>query len=117
MSREQQEIERVRRLRERQLDSRDPTHTDRRRHVAVSRRPRDTFSIRDELKALPAKVTWMFWGAFWGLFVGAFFSVGFFLAFQVNWSAYLFTGAILFCAFLGRVFGGIKDSGREGWGK
>src|SRR5262245_17640185 len=109
MTKEQQEVERLRRLRDRQVDARDPTHADRRRHTAVSRRPRDTFSIGDELKALPYKVKWMFWGAFWGIFVGIFFSVGFYLAFQANWWAYLMTGAILFCAFLGFFFGQIRD--------
>lgn len=115
MSNEQRETERLRRLRDRQVDARDPRHADRRRNQIVSQRPRDTFSLRQELKALPAKVTWMFWGGFWGIFVGLFFSAGLYLAFQRNWWAYLTTGAILFCAGLGYAFGTIKDSGKEDW--
>jgi len=115
MSSEKDEIERLRRLRDQQIDARDPRHADRRRNVVISKRPRDTFSLRQELRALPAKVTWMLWGGFFGIFVGLFFGAGLYLAFQVNWTAYLMTGSILICAFLGSYFGSIKDSGREGW--
>jgi hypothetical protein len=117
MSKDQQEIQRLRRLRDRQVDARDPRHADRRRHQAVSQRPRETFSLRQELKALPAKVTWMIWGSLIGIFVGAFFGAGLYLAFGANWWAYLIAGAIVACAGLGYVFGAIKDSGKEDWRK
>lgn len=117
MSQEDREVERLRRLRERQLDARDPRHADRRREAIVSRRPRETFSIRRELRSLPAKVTWMFWGGVIGLFAGLFFSLVLFLAFQVAWWEYVTTFMILFCAALGRLFGAAKDSGSEDWRK
>ncbi len=111
------EVERLRRLREQQISARDPGHADRRREQIVSRRPRETFSVQDELKHLGAKVTWTLWGGVIGLVVGLMFSTILWLTFQVQWGLYVTGATILFCGFLGRLFGGIKDSGHEDWRK
>ena len=35
--------------------------------------------------------------------------------FQLRWGEYITLGTVVFCGFLGRLFGGIKDSGHEDW--
>jgi hypothetical protein len=109
------EVERLLRLREQQLRARDPEQAARRRHMAASARPRAAFSLRKSLGQLPAKLTWALWGALVGLAMGMFFSFILTLVFQVGRGEIVIVATMVFGALLGRVFGGIKDSGRENW--
>lgn len=109
------EVERLKRLRDQQISARDPRLGDQRRHRATSVRPRAAFSIREELRYMGAKLTWTLWGALIGLIMGVLISTVLWLAFQVRWGEIITLGTVLFAGFLGRLFGGIKDSGREDW--
>ena len=109
------EVERLRRLREQQINARDPRHAERKHAKIVSGRPRAAPTLRDELRKLPAKVTWLFWGALWGIGMGLFFATVLFLAFQVRWYVPITLGTMAFSAMLGSLFGASKDSGKEDW--
>ena len=109
------EIERIRRLREQQLGARDPRAKARRLDQKLSSRPREKFSLSHELKILPAKVTWSFWGGVIGLIVGILLGIVIQISFGVPWVEYV----ALLCAFWGAVVGFITgrghDTGKEDW--
>jgi hypothetical protein len=112
---EQDEIERLRRLREQQIGARDPAAKARRHYEIVGHRPRPTFSLMEEIKLLPAKVTWIFYGAVIGLIVG--FAVGLVvdMMFQFGCAGYIAIFLMLWGGVVGRILGKARDSGREDW--
>jgi len=112
---EQDEIERLRRLREQQIGARDPTAKARRHYEIVGNRPRPTFSLVEEIKLLPAKVTWVFYGAVIGLIAGIAIGLVVDMMFKFGCAGYLAIFLMLWGGIVGRILGKARDSGREDW--
>ena len=112
---EPDEVERLRRLREQQIGARDPTAKARRHYDIVGRRPRPKFSVTEELQHLPAKVTWIFYGALIGLVLGVAIGWVVDLMFQVGCVEYIAFFLTLWGGIVGRLVGQARDSGREDW--
>ena len=114
MSRQSDELERLKRLRERQLSDRDPQARDRAFHQQISTRRRGRqFTLRGLIKDFQAKWTWMLAG---GL-IGAIAAVLMILVFKEKWAEYVGYGFIVFGIVLGRLFGAVRDWGDEDWGR
>jgi len=114
MSRQQDEIERLKRLRDQQLAARDPLAKDRKVFQDVSRRhKRKPFTLKNILADFQAKWMWMLVG---GL-IGAIAALATILVFQAKWAEYLGIGMILFGMIIGRLSGAVRDWGDEDWGR
>ncbi len=112
---ERDEIERLRRLREQQIGARDPTVKARRHYEIVGKRSRPAFSLTEELRQLPAKVTWIFWGALIGLLGGVAVGLVIDVMFRVNIVEYIAVFFLLWGGVVGRILGKARDAGREDW--
>jgi hypothetical protein len=114
MSRQQDEIERLKRLRERQLADRDPRARDRAVSAKVrARRQTKKLTLKNVVADFTAKWTWMVAG---GL-VGAVLAIVVNVAFKAAWAEYVGYGLVLFGIVMGRLFGAIRDWGDEDWDK
>jgi len=114
MSRQDDEIERLKRLRERQLADRDPHARDRKLYQDISRRRRGKkLTLGSILRDLQAKWTWMAAGGI----VGAIAAVVTILVFKEKWAEYVGYAMIAFGVIVGRLLGAIRDWGDEDWGR
>jgi hypothetical protein len=103
MSSQDDEIERLKRLRERQLSDRDPRKRDKRFQYRVSQRPKKKLTVEDVLKDIPSK--------WWGMIIGGI--IGIALAIVVNialgeiasWIQYVGIIIVLSLVVLGRLLG------------
>jgi len=114
MSRQDDEIERLRRLRDRQLADRDPHAKDKRFYQDVShRRKGKKFSLSNIVADFQAKWTWMLVGGI----IGAVAALAMVLVFKEKWAEYVGYGFIVFGIVMGRLFGAVRDWGDEDWGR
>jgi hypothetical protein len=114
MSRQNDELERIKRIRERQLQDRDPRARDRVFHGQLSSRRRGKkLTLQNVIKDFQAKWTWMAGGAIIGIVLAVLLN----LVLQATWAQYAGYFIVLFCIVLGRVFGAIRDWGDEDWGR
>jgi hypothetical protein len=111
---EQDELERLKRLRDQQVSARDPGAKQRAFDKMVAKRHKDHY-LTDVLKDLPYKVRWAFWGVGIGLVMGA--GIGFIVdfTFQVHWIVYITLGVMVWGGIAGFIMGQARDSGTEGW--
>jgi len=117
MSDEQREIERLRRIREGQLGSRDPLNAEKKRSHIASGRPRARFSLVDELRYVPAKVTWTLYGVLFGVFVGWWAGDVIREVYGTDWKTMIILAAVVVAGGAGFVMGRAKDTGKEDWRK
>ena len=112
MSNRNDEIERIQRIRERQIRARDPKARDRKRHQKVTARHREeTFSFQDMLRSIPAK--------WWGMLIGG--VIGLVLAIvlsraietEASWVEYVWYVIVLAGIVLGRGVGAAMDWSEE----
>jgi hypothetical protein len=114
MNQRNDELERLRRLRERQLQDRDPRVRDRAFHGQLSSRRRGKkLTLQNVLKDFQAKWTWMAGGAI----IGIVLAVALNQLIQDTWAQYAGYFIVFFCIVLGRLFGAIRDWGDEDWGR
>lgn len=114
MSRQDDEIERVKRIRDRQLAARDPRARERAAQAKVrARRQTKKLTLKSVLADFTAKWTWMVTGGI----IGAVLAIVVNLAFKATWAEYVGYGLVLFGIVLGRIFGAIRDWGDEDWDK
>jgi uncharacterized membrane protein len=114
MSRQNDELERLRRLRERQLSDRDPTARDRAFQQQISARRRGKqFTLRGLIQDFQSKWTWMMAGGI----IGAVAAIVLMQFVQATWAEYVAFVLVVFGIVLGRVFGAIRDWGDEDWGR
>ena len=103
MGSQNDEIERLKRIRERQLSDRDPGKRDKRFQYKVSQRPKKKLTVEDILKDIPSKV--------WGMIIGGIIGVA--LAIALNaalgeilpWIQYVGIIIVLGLVVLGRLLG------------
>jgi hypothetical protein len=112
MSKQNDEIERIQRIRDQQIRARDPRARDRKRQQKISARYREeTFSFQDLLRSIPVK--------WWGMLIGGI--VGLVLAIALNkaieteasWMEYVGYVVVLAGIVLGRGVGAAMDWSEE----
>jgi hypothetical protein len=114
MSRKEDELERLKRLRERQLADRDPRARDRALYQKVSAlRQSKKLTLKNVLADLQAKWLWMFVGGV----IGAIAALVIVLVFQAKWAEYVGYAIIAFGIVVGRLLGAVRDWGDEDWGR
>ncbi len=114
MSRQQDEIERLKRLRERQLADRDPGARGRAASAkARARRRTKKLTLKNVVADFTAKWTWMVTGGV----IGAVLAIVVNVAFKAAWAEYVGYGLVLFGIVMGRLFGAVRDWGDEDWDK
>jgi uncharacterized protein YacL len=112
MSNRNDELERLQRLRERQLSARDPRAKERRtqRKVAARRRKlRKRLTLKDILLDIPYK--WQ--GVIIGAIIGVIISIVLTLTVESSWVELLGLLAVLFIAMIGFVIGQALDAREE----
>lgn len=116
MSRQEDEIRRLQRLREEQLRARDPTLTEKARQQRVSARHRQTrkkITVWSVITDFPAKWLYMFIGTLLGLLIALIIN----MMFQASWSPIVGGVIVFFGLATGRLMGAVKDWGNEDWGR
>ena len=114
MSRHNDELERIKRIRDAQLAARDPRARDRAMQAQVrARRQTKKLTFKNVLADFTAKWTWMVVGGA----IGAVLAIVVNLVFRVTWAEYVGYGLILFGMVVGRILGAIRDWGDEDWDK
>jgi hypothetical protein len=114
MSKQSEELERLKRIRQQQISARDPTLRDKRFHGTISaRRKASKYTWRDMLKDMQLKWTWMFAGGLIGLVFGLVFAS----AIEAAWADYAGIFMILMGIALGRLLGAVMDWRNDDWGK
>ena len=103
MGSQNDELERLKRIRERQLSDRDPRKRDKRFQYKVSQRSKKKLTVKDTLKDIPGK----WWGMIIGGIIGIALAIVLNMAFgeEASWVQYV--GIIIVLAFivLGRLLG------------
>ena len=113
MSRQNEELERIKRIRDQQLATRDPRARDHALQQVRARRQSKKLTVRNILADFTAKWTWMVVGGA----IGAALAIVVNLVFKVTWAEYVGYGLILFGMVVGRILGAIRDWGDEDWDK
>ena len=114
MNRQNDELERFKRIRDQQLAARDPRARDRALQAKVrARRPNKKLTVKNLLSDFTAKWTWMVAGGV----IGAVLAIVVNLVFKAAWAEYVGYGLVLFGIVIGRLFGAIRDWGDEDWDK
>ncbi len=114
MSRQNDELERFKRIRDQQLAARDPRSRDRALQAKVrARRHIKKLTVKNLLSDFTAKWTWMVAGGV----IGAALAIVVNLVFKAAWAEYVGYGLVLFGIVVGRLFGAIRDWGDEDWDK
>ena len=106
MSKEDEELARLQRLRDQQISRRKPTKQDKQlQKAAAKRKDWAKYSFGDALRDMPAKWLYMFIGGVIGLVI-ALFLVG---LVQAVWTPYAAVVIVVICLLVGRVFGVAED--------
>ena len=114
MSRQEDEVERIRRIRDQQIAARDPRAKERAFYQKVSqRRKRKAFTFSNILADFQAKWTWMAAGGI----AGTAAAIALNLAFKAQWAEYVGYAIVAFGIVVGRLCGAVRDWGDEDWGR
>ncbi len=115
MSKQEDEIRRLQRLRDEQLRARDPLARERATHQRLSakhRRTRKRTTVWDIIMDFPAKWLYMLIG----LLIGVLMALVLNILIQASWSQIVGGVLVVFGLVAGRVFGAIIDWKDEDWG-
>lgn len=108
MSNQQDEIERIRRIRERQLSLRDPKAKDRAvHHMISSHYTKERLTLGGMIRDLPGKWLGMFCGGFIGLIIAVAFNL--LIQTELTWIKYVAYIIVLFGIAIGRALGAAMD--------
>jgi hypothetical protein len=114
MGRQEDELERIRRIRDEQIATRDPRAKERKFYGDVSRRRKARhFTLKSFIADLQAKWTWMLIGGI----VGAIAAIVVIQVFRTQWAEYAGLVIIVFGVVVGRLMGAVRDWGDEDWGR
>jgi hypothetical protein len=112
MSNRNDEIERIQRIRERQIKARDPRAHYRKHQQKIRKQYKEeTFSFQDLLKSIPTK----WWGMIIGGMIGLIFAIVLNKAIETeaSWMEYVWYVIVLFGIVLGRGVGAAVDWSEE----
>jgi uncharacterized membrane protein len=108
MSSHNDEIERIKRLRERQLKLRDPKAKDRQiQHKIASRYHKEKLTFRDVLRDIPGKWMGMILGAIVGIILAI--ALNLLVVSDIFWIEYVGYFIVLVCIVMGRALGAAMD--------
>jgi uncharacterized membrane protein len=116
MSKQEDEIRRLQRLRDEQLQARDPTAKGRAQQQRLTTKHRNTrkkITARSVILDLPAKWQFMVIGALLGLLIALIINI----MFQAQWAQIVGGVLVVFGLVAGRVMGAVRDWGNEDWGR
>jgi hypothetical protein len=114
MGKQDNEIKRIQRIRDRQISARDPTAKDREFYGEVSaRRKNARYSFKDALKDMQSKWTWMFAGGIIGLIAAIVFA----MAVRTSWAQLVALVMIFAGLVIGRLLGAVMDWRNDDWTK
>ena len=114
MSQRNDELERIKRIRDQQLRDRDPSARDKAFHQQLGARRRGKkFTLQGLISDFQAKWMWMLGGAVIGIVLALVFTQ----LIKTSWAEYVGYFIVLFCIVMGRLFGAIRDWGDEDWGR
>ena len=116
MSKQEDEIRRLQRLRDEQLQARDPTAKERARQqrlVTKHRTTRQKITAKSVFLDFAAKWQYMVIGALLGLMIALIINI----LVQAQWAQIVGGVLVVFGLVAGRVMGAIKDWGNEDWGR
>jgi uncharacterized membrane protein len=116
MSKQEDEIRRLQRLRDEQLQARDPTAKERARQQRLVTKHRNTqkkMTAKRVFLDFPAKWQYMVIGALLGLMIALIINI----MVQAQWAQIVGGVLVVFGLVAGRVMGAIKDWGNEDWGR
>ncbi len=107
MTNQDKEVERLRRLRERQIQSRDPLKKKRKLQSQISQKnkARKHYSLADGVNDLSYQVK----GLFIGFILGLIAAIGLWAFVDATWVDWAALGAIFFLTILGFIFGASFD--------
>ena len=103
MGSQNDEIERLKRIRERQLSDRDPRKRDKRFQYKVSQRPKKNLTVEDIVKDIPSK--------WWGMIIGGIIGIALAIVLNITlgeigpWIEYVGIIIVLALVVLGRLLG------------
>jgi hypothetical protein len=104
----QDEIERIRRLRERQLKQRDPKAKDNAvQHRIAQRYKPKKLTAADVIRDIPGKWLGTIFGALFGIIVAV--AINLLVDFPASWMEYVLYFLVLVCAVMGRGLGAAMD--------
>ena len=111
MSKEDEEAERLRRLRDRQIGRRKPGQKDEKfyKQLSVKMKKHQQYTWRDALRDIPGKWLWMFVGGVVGLLLWSLLAA----LVKAFWVPYAGLVILLVCLLVGRVYGQAEDFKRE----
>ncbi len=108
MSSQNDEIERIKRIRERQLQLRDPKAKDRQIQSRVaSRYEKEKVTVNSVIRDIPGKWIGMFLGAIIGFILAI--AINLLVDFPAAWMEYLVYFIVLVCVVMGRGLGAAMD--------
>lgn len=117
MNKQEDEIRRLQRIRDEQLQARDPTAKERTRQQRLvmkhGYRTRKKITVKSILKDFPAKWQYMAIGTLIGLLVALVINI----LIQAQWAQILGGVLIVFGLVAGRMMGALRDWGNEDWGR
>ena len=108
------ELERLKRLRDQQLAARDPRQRDRKLYARLSQQSKKKpLTLQSVLADFQSKWTWMFGGGLIGLAAAIFLP----LILPYSW-VWMIQGTLIFAGIaLGRLMGTVLDWRSDGWGR
>ncbi|HJW83998.1 MAG TPA: hypothetical protein VJ754_06810 [Anaerolineae bacterium] len=114
MPKQPDEIDRFMRIRDRQLNARDPLAKEKQFHGRISARAKNRkYTLKDALKDMQSKWVWMFVGGLIGLLLG----LGFSYALPGEWADYAGIFMIFVGMALGRLVGAAVDWRSDDWSR
>ncbi len=111
MSKEDEELERLKKLRAQQIAARDPTVKEKKlyRQISENAKNKTKYTLKDAINDMPAKWFYMLIGTIVGIFIG----IALMWIINAWWSGGAALIVTLVCALLGRVVGLAEDFRKE----
>ncbi len=107
------EVERIKRIRDQQIRARDPEAPLRKRDQRISQQLKtgQRYTLKNIYADIPSSIWWMLGMALLAMGGG----LGFMLIVREPWSIYVLIFLTLFGAVIGRIIGQLIDKGKGGW--
>lgn len=113
MSRQDENLEWLKKLQEEQLRSRDPTTKIKAEHQRIAaRHKKKTITVRSVIQDMPISLWWTIFGVLIGLFTG----IVIYGVTQVSWTQYLIPFLAVAGGLTGRISGLAVEANDDDWG-
>ncbi len=115
MSRRDDDVERLMRIRDRQLQARDPKKKDHKMHQRIAKRhtKRNAYTPRQLLREMVSDIPHKWQGVILGVLIGTAIDIGLALFVQAAWVTLVGIAILVILPILGFTFGGVLDWRKE----